>query len=174
LDQLDQLVLRGNNFRNLNRVDIFEGFKGSLQRLDLSDNMLMNLPSGSLLGITSSLTELILAGNIFHTDLLDADDFEAMPSPVPEKYNFTNLRILDLSRTQLKTFKGIWIAKLTKLIRLDISCNNFKQVSKSFFTSLPSTLQKLNMSFCVSTLPDAPRIDLDAFSTIGKRCSADQ
>ena len=167
LDQLEQLIIRGNKFRNLNRVDIFVGCKAKLQRLDLSDNMLMSLPGGAFLGMTSSLTALILAGNNFHTDLLDDDDFDRMPSPIPAGYDFANLQLLDLSRTQLKIFKGVWVKNIQNLTDLDISCNKFKRVTKEFFTALPSSLRKLNMSFCATNMLMSPDIVEDAFSTLG-------
>ena len=103
----------------------------------------------------------------FHTDLLDDDDFDRMPSPIPAGYDFANLQLLDLSRTQLKIFKGVWVKNIRNLTDLDISCNKFKRVTKEFFTALPSSLRKLNMSFCATNMLMSPDIVEDAFSTLG-------
>lgn len=142
-----------------------QGCKARLKTLDLSSNMLMALPTGNFKNLASSLTQLDLSNNTLHTELMNP---ATVASPLPPQYNFTSLRILDLSSSQLQIFNGSWVSSLVNLIRLDLSCNKIKRVSRDFFVGLPPSLQFLNMSFCVTTMPDAPKIDKDAFSALGE------
>ena len=169
LAELKFLRLRGNNLGESSggRVDIFVGCNASLQTLDLSHNKLVALPGGTLAAMSISLTSLQLNDNRFHTDLLDDSDLDSLPSPIPSHYNLSNLRILNLARTQLRVFEGRWLSTLTQLTHLDLTCNNFKNVTKMFFQGLPSSLTILNMAFCSSNLADAPKVEPDAFTTLG-------
>lgn len=127
----------------------------------------MALPTAdSFRNLTGTISTLILSGNQFHSELLDLED-ENMPSPVPATFDFTSLTFLDLSKTNLTTFKGTWLKAMTSLQKLDLSCNSIKRVTTTFFTGMPASLETLDFSFCVNTMPESPKVEPDAFTTLG-------
>ncbi|XP_055352524.1 toll-like receptor 13 [Paramacrobiotus metropolitanus] len=164
LPNLKQLYLGGNAIRDLTVINMFAGsLSTNLTLLDLSDNGLRLLPIG-MEPVSPQLTELDLSGNQLNIGFMFEDDTNHY---ITHFRLFPNLKKLDLSGNKMKRFNGTHLSRIKNLEHLNIGCNNFMRIDKSFFHALPKTLQILNMTFCLTPGNIAkPRFDPDAFSTL--------
>ncbi|XP_055356843.1 uncharacterized protein LOC129601928 [Paramacrobiotus metropolitanus] len=149
LPRLQQLLLGHNSFQDLTATNIFQGaLYRNLTFLDLSYNNLHYLPIG-VEPFADSLEELVLRGNRLR---------------LPEMYNlsgksyvtgfekFKNLRRLDLSYNHLLKLNSVYLSRIKRLQSLNLGCNDFRRIGRTFFNSLPRSLETLNITFCFLNL----------------------
>lgn len=130
LPLLRVLDLSHNHIRSIPR-DAFKGTK--LERLDLSHNELVVMPSGALIYVGDHLRQLSLSHN--HIEHLDSTMFQETP----------NLFSLNVANNKLTILPDNVFNSLGNLLSLDLSSNPLRANFKELFHYLQG-LRRLNLA----------------------------
>ncbi|XP_055354276.1 leucine-rich repeat protein soc-2 homolog [Paramacrobiotus metropolitanus] len=158
---LQSVLIDRNNITTFAGHRIFQGSRSKmLDYVDLSYNGLTDLPlAGPLVDIADTITRLNLRGN--NMQFFNNDTVSDEARSVLKK--FISLKSLDLSRNGFSKFYGNRLT-LPALETLDLSCNNFTNVTRSFFDGFPKSLTTLYFDFCDPDWP--PHFEVGAFAEL--------
>ncbi|XP_055344220.1 protein artichoke-like [Paramacrobiotus metropolitanus] len=153
LPNLEILKLDGNNIRDIEYKDFFQNLTAkNLSWLDLSDNQLTTNPFGYQ-SWARNLVRYELSGNEISKPLFAG-----------RTQYFSKLRIEVQSHNRRTTLNSTVYKEMPNLQVIDLSCNNYMNITKIFFSGISPNLKMLNMSFCPRKESQRVQIAKDAFS----------
>ncbi|XP_013100006.1 chaoptin isoform X1 [Stomoxys calcitrans] len=125
-------------------------YNGGMEKLDVSHNMLLKIPSSSLSSLAAlTLCELHLSNNFIST----IHSMDLSNKFRPNKYR--SLRYLDISYNYLLRIDDAVFATMPKLAVLDLSHNRDLKVMDKSFMGLETSLIKLGLeNVSLSTVPE--------------------
>ncbi|XP_011212502.1 chaoptin isoform X1 [Bactrocera dorsalis] len=120
-------------------------YNGGMEKMDVSHNMLLKIPSSSLSSLAAlTLCELHLSNNFIST--IHSMDLSN---------KFRSLRFLDISYNYLLRIDDAVFATMPRLAALDLSHNRDLKVMDKSFMGLENSLIKLGMeNVSLSTIPE--------------------